>query len=465
MSNGREVSYASGVTVQFPPAPEPSALEKTLQMDRILATKLFKKSAQLSKVLRFLIESDLAGIALDVYTVGIKVLDRREDWYPTDDNTVREAMRRLRNMLDTYYSFEGVEDRLNLEFDQYKPAFSYNLRHPVERNFRRALRYVATDCKVAFSLLSDTLELEPTHAEAYAAWAETDMWRLFYGWEISLDGVELAVMEQLQRAFRYDKHCWRAFVVLGAMHCCRRQWQSADRAFAAALESSPGATKAHPWYAAFLMAAGREEEALELTRARAGEPSDTPWPLLTYAAFLYAARRFDEAKAAIREARKDYDDTWLGHVLWSCVLSGLGRDKSTVPLLGMSLQQSLPDGTVVYTGLTILEQLRRLSPDHADYPSVRRLFEAWVKKKLEAWNMPEEKYDLSPFQEQRVSPFHLAIGYMAIDNNRSAVEFLAIDVKQGHPFMVWLHLWPLFDPLRELPEFKRLIEQLDLPDR
>jgi hypothetical protein len=33
----------------------------------------------------------------------------------------------------------------------------------------------------------------------------------------------------------------------------------------------------------------------------------------------------------------------------------------------------------------------------------------------------------------------------------------------GHPLMVWLHLWPVFDPLGEDTRFKALIKRMNLP--
>ena len=459
------VDYPCRVRIQFPPDPEPNTLEKMNQLHRLLATKPFKKSPKLSELLTYLVESDLKGIATGQHAAGVEVFGKSVDWYPTDDNTVREAMRRLRNLSAGYYGFDGLEDRVNLEFDEYKPVFSYNVRHPLEREFRRGLRYVATNPRVAFSHLDAVLSIDPNHAEALAARAETELWRPMIGNESGLPEILEAAEVQAQQSLQHDEKCWRAHLVKGALRACHREWSEAGKHFDRALEGSAEQTRAHPWYAAFLMAMGRTDEALEFMKTRASEPWDTPWPQLTYAAFLYAARRFDEARREIHIVRNDYDDVWLSHVLWSCVLSGLGRDKSTVPFLGMSMPQYLPDGTAVYTGLCLLETMKRLDPSHSDYRRARNASEKWFKKKLAIWKSTPSKKRFTPSMEIRVSPFHIAIACMALGEQQKAIELLGEDVERGHPMMAWLHLWPLFDPLREDAQFEALVARMNLPSR
>jgi hypothetical protein len=456
------LGYHFFVTIVPSAKAEPKSLEKKDQLARILATKLFKKHPKLSDLLQFLVDCHLDGTPVSQEIVALKVYKRTGKWNPLDDSCARDGMSRLRKLLETYYISDGIEDRLNLEIEQYRSIFSYNLRNPAERSFRRALRYIATDPRTAFSLLDAALNVQPDHAEALAARAETELWRPMYGNEIDIPNLLKVGEVQAQESLRYDAKCWRAHVVMGLLHSCRKEWGKAAEAFASALQSSPGDTRAHPWYAAFLMATGKTGEALDLTKARAYEPSQTPWPLLTYAVFLYAARKFVEAEQVILEAKNDFEDTWLSHALWSCVSHG--RQESPAPLLGMSLPQSLPDGAVVYTGLCILETLRRLSPDHPDYPSAKLELGKWVEGKLSVWESPTYD-DSEPFAERRVSPFHLATGCMAIGDSQKAIELLAIDFERGHPLMVWLHLWPIFDPLRDFPAFKSLIARMKLPGR
>jgi hypothetical protein len=129
------------------------------------------------------------------------------------------------------------------------------------------------------------------------------------------------------------------------------------------------------------MAIGRTDEALELTATVASAPPVSPWPQVTHAIFLYAARRFEQARPIVLQAKQEHPDIWLSHVVWSCVLMGLERKKSTVPLLGMSMLQSRPEGTVVYAALSLYEHLSRVAPGEPEYVGFRGLLRAWIDGK------------------------------------------------------------------------------------
>jgi hypothetical protein len=59
----------------------------------------------------------------------------------------------------------------------------------------------------------------------------------------------------------------------------------------------------------------------------------------------------------------------------------LERKKSTVPLLGMSMLQSRPEGTVVYAALSLYEHLSRVAPGEPEYVGFRGLLRAWIDGK------------------------------------------------------------------------------------
>jgi tetratricopeptide (TPR) repeat protein len=240
-------------------------------------------------------------------------------------------------------------------------------------------------------------------------------------------------------------------------------WKAAGKFFTAAAACRSSRAQNHPWYGAFLMATGRAEEALELAAAVASSPSDSAWPMLIYAAFLYAARRFDSAGRVILESRGIVSETWVSHVLFSLLTLRPERGGIPPPFLGMSIGQNLPDGTAIYTALSLAENLKRLPEDSPEYAALRSLLRAWIEEKERAYIEPFDDEEPPQFRIQRVSPFNLAIGYMTLGEHARAIELLGVDLERGHPLMAWLHLWPIFDPLRQLPEFKRLILKMKLP--
>lgn len=60
-------------------------------------------------------------------------------------------------------------------------------------------------------------------------------------------------------------------------------------------------------------------------------------------------------------------------------------------------------------------------------------------------------------------PVSMALAYMGAGRIDEAVAKLEEACKVGHPLMVWLHLWPVFDPLRGHRRFKTLIRRMKLP--
>ncbi|RVT95544.1 tetratricopeptide repeat protein [Rhodovarius crocodyli] len=92
---------------------------------RIEASASFRASRQARTLLRYLVESALAGHAdrLKGYTVAVEALGKPADFDSAADPGVRVAMRRLRLLLEDYYAREGAADphRIALEPGSYVP--------------------------------------------------------------------------------------------------------------------------------------------------------------------------------------------------------------------------------------------------------------------------------------------------------------------------------------------------------
>jgi hypothetical protein len=62
-----------------------------------------------------------------------------------------------------------------------------------------------------------------------------------------------------------------------------------------------------------------------------------------------------------------------------------------------------------------------------------------------------------------VEPLQVALGHLSFGDYSLAVESLAQGAGIGDIHMLWLHLWPFLDPLRERADFKSLVKKLGLP--
>lgn len=93
------------------------------QLEKILAHRLFCRSARMVRFLRFTVDHALSGHADDLkeYVIGVEVFDRSADYDPRVDPIVRVEARRLRSKLKSYYESDGASDPLIIEF----PSGSY----------------------------------------------------------------------------------------------------------------------------------------------------------------------------------------------------------------------------------------------------------------------------------------------------------------------------------------------------
>jgi serine/threonine-protein kinase len=109
------------------------AAEVQDQVNRILASPEFRRSARLQRFLRLAVERTLAGEIdqMKEYIVGREVFDRGADYDPGVDSIVRVEAQRLRRKLREYYQTHGCQDPILITFQSgsYVPAFA-RVVHP-----------------------------------------------------------------------------------------------------------------------------------------------------------------------------------------------------------------------------------------------------------------------------------------------------------------------------------------------
>ncbi len=84
----------------------------------ILRSQGFARSERLKRFLSFTVERVLAGDVGDLkeYVIALEVFDRSPDYNPKVDAVVRVEARRLRARLDQYYTIEGLQDPIRIQF-------------------------------------------------------------------------------------------------------------------------------------------------------------------------------------------------------------------------------------------------------------------------------------------------------------------------------------------------------------
>jgi TolB-like protein/Flp pilus assembly protein TadD len=104
------------------------------QLEKILASSLFTRSARLSRFLRFIVEQTLhgKGDSLKEYVLGLEVFDKEQSFDPRIDPIVRVQARRLRAALTEYYANDGKDDAVVIELPRGGYVPSFGARQPSE---------------------------------------------------------------------------------------------------------------------------------------------------------------------------------------------------------------------------------------------------------------------------------------------------------------------------------------------
>lgn len=96
-------------------------------VERIAASREFRRAARLRDFLTYVVDRQLAGCRDEIteYHIGRRVFGRPESYNPGDDSIVRTEARTLRQRLERYFSGDGAHELLTLEIPRggYIPVF------------------------------------------------------------------------------------------------------------------------------------------------------------------------------------------------------------------------------------------------------------------------------------------------------------------------------------------------------
>ncbi len=114
--------------------PSPAAIAS--ELERIAASRSFRKAERCLRLLRYVIEAALQGRAgeLKEYTLAVNVFERPESFDPRLEPVVRLEARRLRLKLAEYYQQEGQQDAVIVELPKgaYVPYFRFRQEASLE---------------------------------------------------------------------------------------------------------------------------------------------------------------------------------------------------------------------------------------------------------------------------------------------------------------------------------------------
>jgi serine/threonine protein kinase/tetratricopeptide (TPR) repeat protein len=216
-------------------------------------------------------------------------------------------------------------------------------------------------------------------------------------------------------------------------------WQGAEREHKRAIELNPNYATAHQWYAEFLAAMGRFDEAFaEVKRAQELDPL-APIKYVSASIIYWLARQFDQAIEQCEKALELDPDFFIAFEY----LAGSYFHKGMYDEFMLNRQKWM---VLVGASPNEIEELR----DVYEKSGIRGAIQSEINglKKLS--------------EQQYVSPLNIADLYALLDEKDQAFEWLDKAYEERSPLLVLLRNHPNFDNLRSDPRFNALLKKIGL---
>ncbi len=293
--------------------------------------------------------------------------------------------------------------------------------------------------KSAISYFEQALKKDPSYALAYSGLA--DAYALL-AWFEMMPPHEAFPRAQAaaEEALRLDGQLAEAYASLGFVKFQYGwDWEGAEAAFHQALELDPGYPTAHQFYADYLKAMGRFEEALtEMAHALELDPFSLPVHT-GLGHVLYLARQYDRAITQYQKAL-EMDPNFLQAHLW------FGRPYLEKGMYKEAVEE-VEQAVKLSKGATMpLAVLGHVYAAAGQEEKARRILK-----------------DLMVRAEERYLPsYWIALIYAGMEDRDRAFEWLERAHEEHSAWLVWMEVEPRFDVLREDPRFARLVREMGL---
>lgn len=290
---------------------------------------------------------------------------------------------------------------------------SYHFARRTIPDFRKALEYFRS-----------AVEQEPRYALAWAGLADV------YNFLGEAPRAKVAA----RRALEIDESLVQAHTALANVSVFYEfDWPAAERHFRRAIELDPTHPTSHHWYSSYLTAQGRFDEALaEIERARQLDPLSLII-VTSKAETLSHARRYDEAIARFKEALALDAGFVQAHYALAETYIRAGEYEAAREELEKFPMDMLQAELFALTGQR--------------------------QKSIQLVRQEESRYRIggSPVSPYAIARMHAALGHS--DQTLSWLE-KALTRRDGQ--LLNVNVDPAFDPFRQDPRFRRIIEHMNL---
>ena len=404
---------------------DPQAIGRELRVRAVLTGRIMQSGGSLR------IGAELVDVATGSQLWGAQYNRKPGDIFAVQDEISDEISGKLRLQLT-----RAEKKRLTRHHTENAEAYRLYLkgRHHwnrwTEEGFNKAIEY-----------FQEAAEKDPSYALAYTGLADT---YVLLGWnsyqppnEAFTEG-KAAAMTALQ----LDPDLAEAHTPLAAVLWLHDwHWGEAQTEFKRSLELCPTYPTANHWYAEYVMTMGRHAEAI--AKMKNGQDLD-PLSLIINVAVgwaLYFGRRYDEAIEQLQrtiELEPNYPVTyWILGLLFR----KMGRYEPAIregekavklsggsPLMRAALAHTLAAAGRTKEAVQTLDVLTQLA---------------------------KQKY---------VAPYFLAGIHVGLGENDRAIEYLEKSYEERSHWLIYLHIDPSMDGLRNNPRFQDLSQRVGLPE-
>jgi tetratricopeptide (TPR) repeat protein len=219
-------------------------------------------------------------------------------------------------------------------------------------------------------------------------------------------------------------------------------FEAAEKSFCHSLELNPNHAPAHYWYALFLAAMGRDDEALRQI-ALALELDPLSLVINTHKGWvLYFARRFDHAVEQLLSTIEMDERFAAAHYFLGLVY----------------LQTQQYEGAAIH-----FQKAATVSNNHpAPITGAARTLALSGKKEKARKILAEVEESAA---RRYVAPYYLAVSYLALGSRERALQWLDRAYEERSPYMSNLRRDPEFDGIRSDPSFMKVLQRAGFPNQ
>ena len=294
----------------------------------------------------------------------------------------------------------------------------------------------------AVECFTQVTRLDPHHALAYAGLANAQGLLSYYGGVSPADSFPKARIAA-DKALELDETLADAHTALGlVLRDYDHDWAGAEREFRRALELNPKDATAHQWYAEYLAALGRHDEAIRYARRAEELAPLEPAVAAVHGWVYYVAGRPDEAIAQLLKLVDREPNFALAH--WFLALAHAQNGQLAAAVAAGEQAVALDGGSSQMTACLAAINARA--------------------GKREAAVKLLSRLDGIRRSGGYVSPYDMALVHVALGDREQAFALLDRAITDRRWELVNLNVDWMLDPIRDDPRFSVLARRMGFPE-